>query len=198
MMIFKKFVGGSILIKKMKVQHIILLALIAIFFGVIYWVIGPLYNVLTALLAPFGWGPAANDILEGVWVMAGPLVGYLFRIPGAAILGETLSSVVEMFIGSQFGAAGIIAGLLQGFGAELGYTLTGYKVYNWISLSLSVVLVTIVTFGRELFFFGYNKYAPSMLIVLFIIRLISTFIFSGVINKMIINLLKRAKVLNIQ
>lgn len=182
--------------RKFSLKDVITLTLIALFFGVIYWVLGPIYTTLTAALTPFGLAPAANDILEGVWVMAGPLAGLLFRVPGSATLVETLASIVEMFIGGQFGAAAVIAGLVQGAGAELSYLATGYKVWNWLSLSLSVIFVTVVTFVREMIFYGYSKYSLGLLITLFIIRLISTFIFSGVINMMIVKMLQRSHVVS--
>lgn len=84
-------------------RDIILLTLIAIFFGVIYWVVGPLYNVLTVALTPIGLGPGANDVVMGIWVMAGPLAGYVFKKVGSATLGEFLGSIVEMFLGGAMG-----------------------------------------------------------------------------------------------
>lgn len=179
-------------------KDVITLMLIALFFGVIYWILGPIYTALTAFLTPFGLGPAANDILEGVWVMAGPLAGFIFRLPGASTLVETLASIVEMFIGGQFGAAAVLAGILQGVGAELGFLFTGYKIWNWLSMTLSVVVVTIVTFAREMIFYGYAKYALPYLLLLFVIRLISTFIFSGVINMVIIKMLNRSQLITNQ
>lgn len=177
-------------------RDIILLTLIAIFFGVIYWVIGPLYNLLTVALTPVGLGPAANDILIGVWVMAGPLAGYVFRKVGAATLGEFLGAVVEMFFGGQWGASTMISGVIQGLGSELGFALTGYKRYDWTSLGLSVVTTTIVTFGWDLFRNGYAAYHIGLLVALFVIRLASTFIFAGVLTRAITNLLDRTHLLS--
>ncbi|KRM57580.1 ECF transporter S component [Secundilactobacillus malefermentans] len=181
--------------KAWHLRDIITLALISIFFGVIYWVIIPLYNGLTIALTPIGLGPAANDILMGVWVMAGPLAGYMFRIAGSATLGELLGSVVEMFLGGQWGASTLISGIVQGIGSELGFTLTGYKLYNWFSLSLSVFTTTVVTFGWDMIRNGYNKYHIGLLLTLFLIRLVSTFFFSGVLVKLIMNLLEKSHIL---
>ncbi len=116
-------------------RDIILLTLIAIFFGVIYWIVGPVYNILTVALTPVGLGPAANDILMGIWVMAGPLAGYLFKKIGSATLGEFLGAVVEMFLGSQWGASTMISGVVQGR-FRIGLRFTGYKRYDWFSLNL--------------------------------------------------------------
>ena len=43
-------------------RDIILLALIAIIFGVIYYAAAFVYNGLTVLLTPVGYGPIANDL----------------------------------------------------------------------------------------------------------------------------------------
>lgn len=172
--------------------------MISILMGIIYWFLDPLYAMLTAFLTPFGLAPLANDLLEGVWVMAGPLLGYLIKRPGASTAGELLSSAVEMVLGGQFGIMSLVAGFVQGFGAELGYLFTGYKKWNWFSLSLSVFCVTLITFARDMLFYGYSAYHFWYLLMLFIVRLTSTFIFSGVINKLVINLLEQSKVLNKQ
>lgn len=109
--------------KKLHVRDIILIALIAIIFGFIYLASDGLYNALTALLTPIGYGMLANDIMMGIWCMAGPLAGFLVRIPGSAFLGEFLGSCVELIAGEQWGAVNLISGAVQGLGSELGFTL---------------------------------------------------------------------------
>ncbi|PWG00077.1 ECF transporter S component [Levilactobacillus bambusae] len=176
-------------------RSIILLALISLFFGVIFWVISPLYDVLTAILTPMGLAPFANEILIGVWCMAGPVAGYLLRIPVAAFLGEFIGAAVEMLLGSQWGASDLIAGAIQGVGSELGFTLTGYKRYNWGTLLLSAVTVTLVTFGWDMIKNGYGSYHLPLLLGLLAVRFLSNFFFGGVLTKAIVNLLDRAHVL---
>ncbi|GAY73476.1 substrate-specific component YkoE of thiamin-regulated ECF transporter for hydroxymethylpyrimidine [Lentilactobacillus kosonis] len=84
-------------------HSIILVALIAIFSGIIFWGAGFLYTALTVALTPIGMAPFANDILMGLWTMAGPLTGYLIKTFGSAFLGEFLGSAVEVFLGGQWG-----------------------------------------------------------------------------------------------
>lgn len=177
-------------------RNIILVTLLAIFLGVIFWAITPLYTVLTAVLVPFGLSSLANDLLLGVWVMAGPLAGYLIRIPGAAILGEFLGSVVEMFLGNAWGAGTLISGALQGLGAELGFTMTRYRHYNWLTLLLSALTTTIVTFAWSLIKEGYGAYHFQLLALLLGVRFLSIFCFSGILTHLIANLLVRAHVLD--
>lgn len=181
--------------RQFHLRDIILLALIGIVFGLIYFAAGFLYNALTLLLTPIGYGPMANDLTIGVWCMAGPLAGFLLRLPGSAFLGEFLGAAVEMMLGDQWGATNLISGAIQGLGAELGFTVTCYKVYNWLTLLFSAVFMTIITFAWDWFRNGYSHFAFSMLVTLFIARLISMLVFSGILVKLIINLLTRAHVI---
>ncbi|MFT8812159.1 ECF transporter S component [Oenococcus sp.] len=166
---------------KWSLRDFIFLALISIFFGFIFWVWAFAYNGLAAVLTPMGLSPFANDATIGPWLMAGPMAGYILRRPGASILGETLAGIVEMVFGSQWGIMDIVAGAIQGFGTEIGFAAFGYRRWDKMSLSLSVVTVTLVTFIWDLLRNGYSQYALGLLIGLFITRLISAAIFSGVI-----------------
>lgn len=177
------------------IRDIILVTILAICMGVIFLVITPVYTLLSAALTPFGLQPLANEILIGIWVMAGPLAGYIIRIPGAATLGEFLGAVVEMFLGSLWGASTLISGALQGFGSEIGFAVLGYKRYDWLTLFLSSLTTAIVTFIWDLFRTGYAAYHIGFLILLFAVRLASIFLFGGVLTKLITNLLARAHVL---
>jgi energy-coupling factor transport system substrate-specific component len=183
---------------KWQVRDIILLALIGIAFGAIFMGTNFIYDALTVFLTPLGYAPMANDIMMGLWIMAGPLAAFLLRIPGAGFLGEFLAAVGEMFFGGQWGASTLISGAVQGIAAELGFTFTGYKVYNWFSISLSTLFSTIITFAWDMARNGYAKFSFSLLITLFIVRLISIFIFGGVLVKLITNLLQRSRVLSRQ
>ena len=181
--------------KSWHIRDIILVTILAIFMGVIFWIINPVYTVLAAALAPFGLQPLANEIVLGIWVMAGPLAGFIIRIPGSATLGEFLGAAVEMFLGGIWGASTLISGAVQGIGAEIGFAATGYKRYNWTSLFISCLTTAIVTFAWDLFRSGYAAYHPSFLVLLFVVRCISIFLFGGVLTKLITNLLARAHVL---
>ncbi|MGM9907478.1 ECF transporter S component [Limosilactobacillus sp.] len=181
--------------KGFHLRDIILLALIGIIFGVIYYAAAFVYNGLTLLLTPVGYGPVANDITMGIWCMSGPLAGFMFRLPGSSFLGEFLGAAVEMFLGDQWGASNLISGVVQGIGTELGFTLTGYRIYNWLTIIMVTTSTTIITFAWDWFRNGYSHFAGQMLVVMFIVRFISIFFFAGVLNKLIINMLDRAHVI---
>jgi energy-coupling factor transport system substrate-specific component len=55
----------------------------------------------------------------------------------------------------------------------------------------------VVTFAWDMIKNGYDKFALPLLIGLFITRYISTFIFGGIVTKMIVKLLDRSNAFNL-
>ncbi len=177
--------------KKFHLQDVILIALIAIAFGAIFVGTDWLYNFVYLIIGPF-----ANEALFGLWIMAGPLAAYLIRVPGSAVIGETLGAAAEVLFGGIFGAAALISGIVQGIGSELGFALWRYKNWGWASLITSAITTTIVAFGYEFFKSGYNKYSFLMIVALFTVRLISDLFFGAVLVKGIFSLIERSSVLH--
>ncbi|WP_220739752.1 ECF transporter S component [Leuconostoc miyukkimchii] len=181
---------------KWSLRDVIFLALIGVFFGFIFWAWAFAYNAIAALLTPMGLSPYANDLTLGPWVMAGPMAGYLLRKAGASIIGETLAGTAEMIFGSQWGIMNVVYGLMQGLGAELGFALFGYKKWQPISLTASVILTTVVTFIWDLFQSGYANYSFGLLVGLFVTRLISIALFGGVLVYYVQKLVDKSGILN--
>ncbi|MFC6201070.1 ECF transporter S component [Lactiplantibacillus nangangensis] len=181
--------------KAWQLSDIILIALIGIFFGAIFMGTNYVYDVLTAALAPVGLSGLANELLLGLWCMPGMLAGYMLRLKGSATLGELLAATVEMFFGGQWGISTLISGVTQGFGAELGYIVTRYKHYDWLGLTASALTTTIVTFGWDLARNGYFKLQLWLLILYFVVRFCSMFLFGGVLTRLITDMLDRSHVL---
>ncbi|MEJ6399717.1 ECF transporter S component [Nicoliella lavandulae] len=178
--------------KKWSLRNIILIALIAIVCGVIFWLTSFIYNALTLILTPIGLAPAANDLSLGLWIVAGPLAGAIFKMPGVSIFSEVAGAVVEMFLGDQWGVMNVVSGLIQGAGAELGFAVTGYKKYGHFQLFLGAVFTTVITFTWDWFKNGYNAYHVGFIILLFILRFISVWVFSDPIPTAINKLLNRS------
>ncbi|MCK8606733.1 ECF transporter S component [Apilactobacillus ozensis] len=183
------------MLKNLNLRNIILMTLISIICGTIFWVAGFLYNVVTVALTPLGLAPLSNDLLIGLWTMAGPLSGYIIRKAGSSLLAELLGSFVEMFWGGQWGASTIISGIEQGIASELGFTILGYKIYGWVSIISTTITTTVITFLWDWFRNGYSAYSYQMLMLLFVTRLISVFVFNGILTKLIANLLEKSTIL---
>ena len=137
----------------------------------------------------------ANDIMMGIWCMAGPLAGFLVRIPGSAFLGEFLGSCVELIAGEQWGAVNLISGAVQGLGSELGFTFTSYRRYDWFTLFLSATTTTIVTYLYDFIKNGYSYFSTFNMILYFVVRWISMLVFTCVLVKLIVNFLEKAHVI---
>lgn len=173
-----------------QVKDIIFLALLAAFFGLIYQGASYLYYALAATFLK----PYANDLMLGIWLMAGPLAAILLKRRGAAFLGEFLAATAEMLLFSSWGAANLITGALQGSAGELGFLTCGYKNFGKKALTLSVIFSASVTFAWDYFQSGYQAYPLSMLLTLFSIRLLSLAFFDGVLIYQIAKLVSKAKV----
>ncbi|MGO4535526.1 ECF transporter S component [Leifsonia sp. 2MCAF36] len=110
-----------------RVVDIVVASVVAVAAGVVFWVWGVVYNPIsgpvTAVL------PGFQGILNGPWLFAGVLVALIVRKPGAALFGELVAAIVSALIGTQWGFATLLSGVVQGLGAEIVFALFLYA--NW-------------------------------------------------------------------
>jgi energy-coupling factor transport system substrate-specific component len=158
------------------------------------------------ILWSLGWGyvwsagrailPELGFVLDGFYVVAGVLVGYIVRRPGAALLGEMLASMLEIPL-TPFGAIVLWLGFLQGIGVELVFAGTRYR--NW---SLPVLLLAGAV-GAILPYFGYTYLTSSVAslgieiqVLRIVLKLIGGAVFAGFVGKLIADALAKTGVLN--
>ncbi|PLS28420.1 ABC transporter permease [Bifidobacterium anseris] len=125
--------------RRWRVVDLVTATAIAAASGLIFWVWD---FVCTAPLALFGaLTPGFEGILNAFWLFAGPLAAIIIRKPGAALYAETVAAMLELLLGNQWGAGGsLVVGIMQGLGAELGFALLAYRVWNLASTMLSGAL----------------------------------------------------------
>lgn len=169
--------------------------------------------VVTAALAvplgliwSLGWGyvwtfgrgiaPELGFVLDGFYVVAGVLVGYIVRRPGAALLGEMIAALIEIPL-TPFGAIVLWLGLLQGLGVEAVFAATRYR--NW---SLPVLLLA-GALGALLPYLGYTyptagtaSLAIDVQILRLVLKLVGGVLFAGLAGKLIADALVPTGVLN--
>lgn len=174
------------------IREVVFLAIIAIFFGIIY----QLWSYVYYLLAATPLEPLANDITLGVWVMAGPLAGILLKRRGVSIISEFLAAAVEMLLFSSWGVGDLINGAVQGLGSELGFATCRYRNWDKAGLFWGALWTTIITFAWDLLRSGYAEYGVGMCIALFIIRFASIGLFSGVLVYKIAELVNKTGLLD--
>ncbi|MDF9276747.1 ECF transporter S component [Arthrobacter sp. EH-1B-1] len=110
-----------------RVVDIVVASVIAVAVGVIFFAWSAGYSGIAAVTAAF---PPLAGLYSGGWLIAGVLGGLIIRKPGAAIYCEVLAAAVSALIGTQFGMAVLLSGLVQGIGAELIFALFLYKRWN--------------------------------------------------------------------
>jgi len=168
-----------------KLKDIIMVALLSIVFAVIY--LGAVYfaSFLSSVLTPLGLAPLGNEIVFGVWFMASTLAAYILQKPGVAIIAEVLAALIEVLMGNMYGPMVFVAGIIQGAGAEAAFALYRYKKFNLATMCLAAAGSCITSFLWGFVRSGFGLLAPGLLTVMFIIRLISSLLFSGVLCKLI-------------
>ena len=178
-----------------KLRDIILMAIFGVVFAVIYLVIFDGGMALSTVLAPWGLSNYAFEVIYGVWFMASTLAAYIIRKPGVALITEVLASAIELLMGNSGGLTVILTGAIQGAGAELVFLLFRYKKWNLLSMSLAGMLSALFIFCYELYYLSYYLLAPSVLIGQLAVRFVSAIVFSGILCKVLGDLLAKTGVL---
>ncbi len=125
--------------RRWRVVDLVTATAIAAASGLVFWMWD---FICTAPLTLFGAvTPGFEGILNAFWLFAGPLATIIIRKPGAALYAETVAAMLELLLGNQWGAGGsLVVGIMQGVGAELGFALLAYRVWNLASTMLSGAL----------------------------------------------------------
>ena len=125
--------------RRWRVVDLVTATAIAAASGLVFWMWD---FICTAPLTLFGAvTPGFEGILNAFWLFAGPLAAIIIRKPGGALYAETVAAMLELLLGNQWGAGGsLVVGIMQGVGAELGFALLAYRVWNLASTMLSGAL----------------------------------------------------------
>ncbi|UFU03620.1 ECF transporter S component [Ruania suaedae] len=134
-------------------HDLVLLAVLAVVFGFLYWALVQLWGWLQVAMGPFG--DLAQNVLVGGWMVVAPLAIYIVRKPGTGIVVEIVASIVEVvFLASPVGPMLILVGFIQGAGAEVAFAATRYRRYGWwvfiasgITAALANLALGMVRFG---------------------------------------------------
>jgi energy-coupling factor transport system substrate-specific component len=112
--------------KQWRVVDIVVASVVAVASGVIFWAWGLAWN---ALSLPLAFLPGLSGLLAGGWLFAGVLGALIIRKPGAALFTEIVAAFVSMAIGTEWGWATLVSGLIQGAAIELVFLIFLYA--NW-------------------------------------------------------------------
>ena len=110
-----------------RTQDILVAAVIAVAFGVIFWAWSALWSAAEPAFLAL---PPARNILYGVWLVPAVLGALVIRRPGAALFTELVAAIVSALLGSQWGLDTILSGFMQGAAAELVFAFTLYRLWT--------------------------------------------------------------------
>lgn len=159
---------------KLRLTDILVTIVIAVVFGVIYKIWGPTYD----LMKPFG--VHAEQMIYGMWFMAGTFAFLVIRKPGVAILAEVAASTVSAFLGSEWGMSTLVYGLLQGLGAEIFFAAFLYRKTNLPVTCLAAIGAGLASLILD-YQYGYIESLSAWNYTLFIgFRLIGSVVIAGV------------------
>lgn len=123
-------------------------AIIGVVFGVAYWGWSASYTALPGLKTLAG--PLVG-LVNGPWLIAGVVAGLVVRRIGAALFAEVLAAVVSTLLGTEWGWATVISGIVQGTGAELAFAIFLFRRFTWPVAVLSGALAAVGGFCYEWF-----------------------------------------------
>lgn len=178
-----------------KLKDILLIAICAVLFGVIY--LGCTYagGILYGALTPVGMASLGYEPFYGIYFMAGAFAIYVMRKPGTGVIAELLAAVLECLFGNYFGPIIILSGLVQGIGFELLIAFRGYKKFDRGTMIGASIICSIVTMIYNLIISGYSKIAVPVLLLMLVVRIISAIIFCGILTPMLADALAKAGIL---
>jgi len=171
-------------------REVVVAAVVAAVLGLVYMAYSVLWMAVSPLL-----GTVPVMILYGFYFSAGLLVPYIIRKPGAAIAGETIAAVVEVLAGSPFGIEAVVAGLVQGLGAELGFAVGRWRRYNLAIMGLAGAISAIFAFVHDYIVLRYAALTSDVQLGIAALMIISGVLLGGWLSKAIGDALARTGVL---
>ncbi len=106
---------------------IVVTAVIAVAFGVVFWAWDTVWNALAPLFTAF---KPAEYVISGVWLMPAVIAPLVVRKPGAAFFAEIVAASVSALLGSVWGLDVVLSGFVQGAGAELIFAFALYRSFG--------------------------------------------------------------------
>ncbi|CAM3002335.1 ECF transporter S component [Paenibacillus sediminis] len=159
----------------LKLTDILVTIVIAAVFGVVYKIWGPTYD----LMKPFGF--QAEQLIYGMWFIAGTFAFLIIRKPGIAILAEVAAATVSAFLGSEWGISTLVYGFIQGLGAEIIFMLFLYRSANLFTVSLAAAGAAAASLVLD-FSYGYIESLSAWNYTLLIgFRLLGSIVIAGIV-----------------
>ena len=164
-------------------RDLVLLVVLGVVFGVIYWGLVQGWIGLSVAMGPLG--DLSQHFIFGGWLIVAPIAIAIIRKPLAGVFAEATAAGVEvLFLGSVAGPGLLIAGVIQGAGSELPFAATKYRRYGWWVYALSGLAGATLVFFYSAFRSGW--YGQDLFWIRLIIQAISGIIIGGLLAKVVV------------
>jgi len=110
-----------------RTADIVVAAVIAVAFGVVFFAWNELWQLYESWFAAF---PPVRALISGVWFLPAVLGPLIIRKPGAGVFTETVAAVISVLLGAPWGTITIVYGLMQGVGGEAAFAATSYRSFR--------------------------------------------------------------------
>jgi len=183
----------SALRARWRTRDLVLVVVLGVTFGFLYWVLVQAWVGLAVLAGPFG--DLTQHVLLGGWLLVAPLAVAITRRPGSGVVAEVMASVVEVvFLGSPVGPMLLVAALLQGAGSELPFALTRYRRFTWGVYALSGALGAFLVFWFTAVRAGW--FGSDLLLLRLGLQVASGLLLGGLLARVLVQVLRRTGVLD--
>lgn len=183
----------SALRARWRTRDLVLVVVLGVTFGFLYWVLVQAWVGLSVLAGPFG--DLTQHVLLGGWLLVAPLAVAITRRPGSGVVAEVMASVVEVvFLGSPVGPMLLVAALLQGAGSELPFALTRYRRFTWGVYALSGALGAFLVFWFTAVRAGW--FGSDLLLLRLGLQVASGLLLGGLLARVLVQVLRCTGVLD--
>ena len=119
--------SGVASLARWRTVDIVVVAVIAVAFGVVFWAWNYVWSAADPLFQAF---KPAQYLMSGVWLMPAVVAPLIVRRPGAAVFAEIVAASVSALLGSVWGLDVLLSGLAQGLGAEIVFAVLLYRAWG--------------------------------------------------------------------
>jgi energy-coupling factor transport system substrate-specific component len=174
-------------------KDLVLLVVLGVVFGFLYWVFVQAWTGLSILMGPAG--DLAQHFLLGAWLLVAPIAVAIIQRPFTGVAAEVLASVIEVvFLGSAVGPLLFVVAAIQGAGSEIPFAITRYRSYGWLTYAVSGLLGSGLVFFFSAFRFGW--YGQDLFFIRLGIQLLSGLVLGGLLAKVIVDALAKTGVVD--
>ncbi|WP_141603521.1 ECF transporter S component [Terrilactibacillus laevilacticus] len=177
--------------KRLKLTDILVTIVIAIVFGLIYKISGPLYDIVKIL------GFQAEQLTYGIYFIAAPVAMLIIRKPGVALLAEVAAAMMEVLFAGSGGIINFYYGIIQGAFSEIIFLIFAYKKFNLPVTILSGLAAAVGSYILD-YYYGYLVDLAGWNILLNVVfRFLGTMVISGFIAFFLVKALEKTGVTNL-